>query len=106
MSEEIIIPPFSELTGIELFLPSFTMAGGEILGRETRCFPGVKYGLGYRTIPDNFTLTNGDSLRSDLVISLDIISGNELVESVEINSYSNPFIKPSGILFLSSVSIV
>lgn len=69
------------------------MAGGEILGRETRCFPGVKYGLGYRTIPDNFTLTNGDSLRSDLVISLDIISGNELVESVEINSYSNPFIK-------------
>ncbi len=69
------------------------MAGGEDLGRETRCFPGVKYGLGYKTTPDNFTLTDGDSLRSDLVVSLDVISGNELVELVEVNSYSNPFIK-------------
>ena len=88
MSAENTIPTLSELSGIGIFLPSFNMAGGEDLGKETRCFPGVEYSLGYGTIPSDFILAEGSSTRSDLNISLDVISGGDLVESTRITNSS------------------
>ena len=78
MSEENI------LSELELLLPSFSTAGGEKLGPENRCFPGTSYYLGFKTTPSNF------QLRDNLEVSLEVVEGEDLVESAEFKKSNYP----------------
>ena len=78
MSEENI------LSELELLLPSFSTAGGEELGPENRCFPGTSYYLGFQTIPSDF------QLKDNLEVSLEVVEGEDLVESAEFKKSDYP----------------
>ena len=78
MSEENI------LSELELLLPSFSTAGGEELGPENRCFPGTSYYLGFQTTPSDF------QLKDNLEVSLEVVEGEDLVESAEFKKSDYP----------------
>lgn len=77
MSENVngnVIP-----TSIEIFLPSFTTAGGEELGRETRCFPGTDYYVAYKLTPGGALPSNWNG--EDMRVFTEIVEGDSLIES-------------------------
>lgn len=76
------------LQSIELILPSFSSAGGEDLGRETRCFSGAPYLLRYKLTPEDYLLRGRDDIR----VYVDVTEGLELIDSCtikELQAYSS-----------------
>ena len=76
------------LQSIELILPSFSSAGGEDLGRETRCFSGAPYLLRYKLTPEDYLLRGRDDIR----VYVDVTEGLDLIDSCtikELQAYSS-----------------
>lgn len=97
-----IVPASPSLSGIEIFLPSFEMAGGENLGRDNRCFASYpepenpphnydqadKYSIGYKLTPSSFPMTLPGTVdeRKDIKTRFDIVSGLEYVKESGIST--------------------